>query len=155
MVFIFESVPPQHTHTHTHTVRAIMSICAISSSLFLIPAVVAWFALKQKDVAVACMVCFVTSVCNHIYQGQNEVLRTLDVWVVRGIALMYTVHCIVTMGVKMWALAMYACGVLTLAWYIYLRIRAQVDYNWHCMVHVFAVLGIMCYIIARREYLGY
>jgi hypothetical protein len=133
-----------------------MNTCALTSFLFLIPATYAGLVLPNIDVMLACFMCFLTSFIYHGHGQNNDQLRLLDVLVVRLIALIYTVHTIISMRLQGYAVVMYLIGLTTLAWYVYMRANPNhVPDGLHCLVHVFAVCGIIIYIRGRSKYLAY
>ena len=124
-----------------------MNLRVLTSFLFLVPTVAAYETPNSIDVSVACLACMATSLAYHS-NHDNSTLRTIDVYIVRSIAIAYTIHGLIAFGpANPWVIAMLLFGALTLMWYRDTQDARQQD--WHVLVHVYAICGVLCYVFAR------
>lgn len=132
-----------------------MNLCAVSSFYFLAPAVLALIlgGWRNNDVFWACLICLFTSVAYH--KSHDERIRPVDVWVVRCISIFYTLHALAYLRScsPYWIMAMLAFGCLALGVYIHSCSRrdqnSEKDCMSQCLVHLYSVCGVMCYVYAR------
>jgi hypothetical protein len=126
-----------------------------TSFLFLIPAIIAYYVIPKKDVAIASFACFVTSVIAHYYNCENHLASIIDIVIVRAIGIFYLIHSIVSIGVNPIIVWMYACSVISVGLYLQIRDVPKESCKWHYLIHISSVAGILIYILARHTYLSY
>jgi len=126
-----------------------------TSFLFIIPSTIAWYIIPKKDIAVSSFACFLTSVIAHYYDCQNHLASMIDIVFVRTIGIFYLIHSIVSMGVNPIIVWMYACSVISVGLYLQIRNVPKESCQWHYLIHLSSVTGILVYIIARYMYLSY
>jgi len=126
-----------------------------TSFLFLVPMTLALAYTGQPDVAIACFVCFLTSISTHYYKCENKMIRTIDIIIVNAIGVYYTFHSAFKMGLNAYTFFVYFFGILALIIYFLFRvlsfesIEPEKVKNCHSFVHLFANLGIVSYVYAR------
>lgn len=118
-------------------------VLAASSCLFLLPLWLA-FLFEQETVALATLLCFVTSVANHCCE--TPPLRTIDIIVVNLAGLCFTTDALLSLRKAGYALVVLV-GAATLAYYAYTKLAKKADV-YHAGVHVLSNVGICIYILA-------
>lgn len=122
-----------------------------TSFLFLVPAAAALY-LSAFDVAIACVICFLTSVWNHSQECTNPTAQKVDQITVRLIALGYTLNAILYIGPSNpYVMAMCLIGIMAAITYIYLGKHPELYHKHHYLVHVLSNTGIMLYILSRKS----
>jgi len=123
-----------------------------TSTLFIFPAVYAYLILPSYSLVMfGSIVCLITSIVNHYYRNQNNSFRTIDIITVVPIAAYFTLHCLFNIGFKFYANIVYILVIMSLCTYYYVNYYNPCDY--HCLVHIFAITGIMFYIKSIKTYL--
>ena len=123
-----------------------------TSTLFIFPALYAYLILPSNSLVMfGSIVCLITSVLNHYYKNQNNLFRTIDIFTVVAIAAYFTLHCLFNIGFKFYANIVYILVIMSLCTYYYVNYYNTCDY--HCLVHIFAITGIMFYIKSIKTYL--
>jgi len=123
-----------------------------SSMLFLAPAIYAYL-VNYSKVMWGSLICFLTSALFHYYQAKNKVLRIIDILCVNSIAAYFLVHCFTTIGFTFYANIVYGFAIVALSFYFYLFFKPPNLYEkYHCIVHIFAITGIIFYIKAYTEF---
>ena len=122
--------------------------------LFLLPIIYSYILLPYSDVMFGSIICLITSVLHHYYKAQNKLFKMMDKIAVNSIAAYFTIHCIVKFGNKLYAKIMYvfAAGALC-AYFIIHFYKPELYCDYHCIVHILAITGILFYIKARKTYL--
>ena len=123
-----------------------------SSTLFIFPAVYAYLILPRYSLVMfGSIVCLITSIVNHYYKNQNNLFRTIDIITVVAIAAYFTIHCLFNIGFKFYSNIVYILVIMSLSTYCYVNYYNPCDY--HYLVHIFAITGIMLYIKSIKMYL--
>jgi hypothetical protein len=124
-----------------------------SSTLFIFPAVYAYLILPRYSLVMfGSIVCLITSITNHYYKNQNNLFRTIDIFTVVAIAAYFTIHCLFNIGFKFYSNIVYILVIMSLCTYYYVNYYNPCDY--HYLVHIFAITGIMLYIKSIKTYLS-
>jgi hypothetical protein len=126
-----------------------------SSMLFIIPTLYAYVLLPYySELMVGSMLCLITSVYHHYYKAEIGFFKTLDRIVVNSIGFFFTLRCIIKIGSKFYANIMYFIGILAWATFYYVSVyNSKLYCDYHCLVHIFAVIGILFCIKAHETYL--
>ena len=123
-----------------------------TSTLFIFPALYAYLILPPNSLVMfGSIVCLITSVLNHYYKNENNLFRIIDIITVVAIAVYFTLHCLFAIGFKFYANIVYILVIISLFIYYYVNYYNPCDY--HFLVHIFAVTGIMFYIKSIKTYL--
>jgi len=122
------------------------NICFYTSFMFIIPIVVA-FILDVKIIALTSTLCFITSVINHYYENNNQLALTIDIIVVRTIAILHILYALYRYKFSNRVMILsYIASIITVK--IYLDIHENNLFEYHYFVHYFSVCGILFYIFA-------
>ena len=115
---------------------------AISSILFIIPAIysylISWFIVSTGSI-----ICLFTSIINHYNMSQHKIYRPLDIICVNSIAIYFVFFTIFTVGISFYSNIMYFLCFITVGTYLYIRINPYLYKKYYCLVHIFAVTGII------------
>ena len=123
-----------------------------SSMLFIFPIIYAYILLPYSDVMFGSIACLITSVIHHYYKAQNKILRVIDILTVNITAVYFTTDCIRKIGMKFYAIIMYFFAASALGFYLYTLYKPDLYCDYHYLVHVLSITGIMFYIKARKTY---
>jgi|LakMenE01Jun11ns_1017448.scaffolds.fasta_scaffold9446741_1 hypothetical protein len=114
----------------------------ISSMLFILPAtygyIIRWFLISVGSV-----ICFFTSIINHYNTSQHRLFRPLDIVCVNSIAAYFVFFTIYNIGISFYSIITYLLCFITVSIYLYIFIKPYLYANYYCLVHLFAVTGIM------------
>ena len=126
----------------------------LSSMLFIFPAIYAYLVLPPySSVMIGSIICLITSVITHYYKTEHKLFRLIDVVTVNSIATYFILNAIFKIGNKFYANIMYAFAVIALLIYFYVLFNPDMYANYHCLIHICAITGIMFYIKAVKTYL--
>ena len=125
-----------------------------SIMLFLLPAIYGYFALHDLKFTVACLLCLITGFVHHYYKAQNKILRIIDIVTVFSIGSYFTYECISKAGLKFYTIIMYIFVGLTLAFYAFLLKNPHLYEDYHFILHILAITGVMFCIKSLKEYCG-
>lgn len=125
-----------------------------SIMLFLIPAIYAYFVLPDLKFTIACLLCLITGFVHHYYRAKNKILRIIDIATVFSIISYYTYLCISKVGLKFYTILMYIFVGLTLAFYAFLLKNPHLYEDYHFIIHILAITGVMFCIQSLKEYCG-
>ena len=115
-----------------------------SSMLFIIPAIYSYVVLPSTlYFSFACMLCLITSVSNHYYCSKNKILNLIDIVCVNSIAAYYIFYTMYKIGFSFYANLMYFFAVAAFLFFIYLQKYPHLYEQYHCVIHLFAITGIM------------
>ena len=128
-----------------------MNINAYSSLLFILPTLYAFIVLPFSAVMYGSIACLITSVINHYYEAEYKHIQLADRVTVCSIALYFTVHCLLKIGNKLYANIIYFFALASLVTYVYLHYHPQFYGDYHWLVHVLSITGIMFYIKACSD----
>ena len=123
----------------------------LSSTLFIFPAIYGYL-VSYKLIMYSSIICFFTSIVNHYFCSVHKYFRIIDIICVNSIALYFTFHSLFTIGFNTYSTIMYICALITLSIYLYIKFKPYLDKKYYCLVHLFAVIGIIFYI---RAYIMY
>jgi hypothetical protein len=126
-----------------------------SSMLFCVPMNLAYLLNPQKDIFIACFLCLLTSVLNHYYKGQNQILKYIDIVFVNSCALYYTLHSLIKIKSNIYSKIMYVFAGLSGGTYLYLKAHPEIHHQNHWIIHVTSNTGIVFYILGRHKCLSY
>jgi hypothetical protein len=125
-----------------------------SSTLFIFPAIYAYLFPSCRELMIGSLICLIISVLNHYHKAEILFISYLDRLIVNTIAGYFILNCIIKIGNTFYANIMYFFAVLTMAIYYYTSIyNAELYRDYHCLVHIFAITGIMFCIKANKTYL--
>ena len=123
----------------------------LSSTLFIFPAIYGYL-VSYKLIMYSSIICFFTSIVNHYFCSVHKYFRIIDIICVNSIALYFTFHSLFTIGFNTYSTIMYICALITLSIWLYIKFKPYLDKKYYCLVHLFAVIGIIFYI---RAYIMY
>jgi len=123
----------------------------LSSMLFIFPAIYGYL-VSYKLIMYSSIICFFTSIVNHYFCSVHKYFRIIDIICVNSIALYFTFHSLFTIGFNTYSTIMYICALITLSIWLYIKFKPYLDKKYYCLVHLFAVIGIIFYI---RAYIMY
>ena len=121
-----------------------------SSTLFLAPAIYSYM-VNYSRVMWGSLICFLTSTIHHYYKSQNKILQRIDIVCVNSIAAYFLFHSFIYIGFTFYANIMYCFACVVLVIFFYLFFRPHLYEKYYCLVHIFAITGIMFYIKAYTE----
>jgi len=143
---------PVSEHLESATLPHSINKNLCTSLLFIVPVIYAYLILPPySSLMIGSTACLITSVVNHYYKSQNKLFRIIDFAVVVPIAAYFTLHCYFMIGFKFYAIMVYICALISLCAYYYINYCITCDY--HCLVHICAVIGIMLNIKSVKTYL--
>lgn len=125
-----------------------------SIMLFLLPAIYGYFALPDLTITIACVLCLITGFIYHYYRAKNKILRIIDMTTVFSIGIYFTYLCISKAGLKFYTILMYIFVGLTLAFYAFLLKNPHLYEDYHFIIHILAITGVMFCIQSLKEYYG-
>ena len=133
-----------------------INLLVFSSMLFIIPTVISFVLIPQKDIALASLGCLLTSVFNHYYKSQHKLWWKIDLVFVNSCGLFYFLHSLFKIGFNLYSVIMYLLSFISVGIYIYLKNSPKSLHNtYHWLVHVFSNIGIVFYILGRKYALPY
>jgi hypothetical protein len=142
-----------HPINNRDDVKYGFNINVYSSMLFIIPAIYSYFILPfSLDMIVACIICLITSVLNHSHYAKHKILNLIDIVSVNSIAAYYTLFNIYNIGFSFYANIMYIFAGSALTFYFYLQKNPHLYEQYHYIVHLLAITGIMFCIKSLQEY---
>lgn len=119
-----------------------------SSFFFLLPAFYA-AAKGIQDVCMSCIMCLATSVVNHAYDSKHRIYRPLDIAVVNGTGLWYTLRGWFVLHPVRFALII-VFSTIAMLFYLLVSRRDPLGHA-HVLVHVVAIAGVCLYIQGHPE----
>lgn len=125
-----------------------------SIMLFIIPAIYSYIILPDLKFTIACLICLITGFVHHYYRAKNKILRIIDLTTVFSIIGYYTYLCISKAGLKFYTIIMYIFVGLTLAFYAFLLKNPHLYDDYHFILHILAITGVMFCIKSLKEYCG-
>jgi hypothetical protein len=125
-----------------------------SIMLFLIPAIYGYLALPDLTITIACVLCLITGFIYHYYRAKNKILRIIDMTTVFSIGIYFTYLCFSKVGLKFYTIIMYIFVGLTLAFYAFLLKNPHLYEDYHFIIHILAITGVMFCIQSLKEYYG-
>lgn len=125
-----------------------------SIMLFLLPAIYGYFALPDLTITIACVLCLITGFIYHYYRAKNKILRIIDMTTVFSIGIYFTYLCFSKVGLKFYTILMYIFISLTLAFYVFLCKNENLYDDYHFILHILAITGVMFCIKSLKEYCG-
>jgi hypothetical protein len=121
-----------------------------SSMLFIVPTIYAYsISPPLYDIVIGSFVCFITSIINHYYKAENRLIQNIDRVVVISIAVYFTLQCLFKIGFTFYANIMYFLAGSAIIVYLYLHYNPHLYCDYHCLIHILAISGIMFLIKAR------
>jgi hypothetical protein len=114
-----------------------------TSYLFLIPAVTA-FLISCYDVAIACVICWISSITYHT--TQHPIARKIDMFTVNTIATLYTIHAISQYRFFKPYIGVIIAALITVLYYIVCVQQCNNDSKKHAWIHLYSNIGIMWYL---------
>jgi hypothetical protein len=126
-----------------------------SSMLFIFPIIYAYLVLPPySQVMFGSIACLITSVLHHYYKAENTTLQKIDRITVNSIAAYFILHCIRTIGNKFYANITYFLSAISIGIFYYTNIlKPELYSDYHWLVHVFSITGVMFYIKTIKTYL--
>ena len=127
------------------------SVTTFTSLLLIFPAIYA-YGHGLIDVFVASMICAMTSFLHHGNNCKDHGLAIIDRTAVRLISMVYILHAILFLGSSLHVLSLLLFGVVTGALYVrYALLQDTEDvHDMHALIHVFAMVGMIQYVNARK-----
>jgi hypothetical protein len=125
-----------------------------SIMLFLIPAIYGYLVLPDLTITIACVLCLITGFIYHYYRAKNKILRIIDMTTVFSIGIYFTYLCFSKAGLKFYTIIMYIFVGLTLAFYAFLLKNPHLYDDYHFILHILAITGVMFCIKSLKEYCG-
>ena len=123
----------------------------LSSMLFIFPAIYGYL-ISYKLIMYGSIICFFTSIVNHYFCSKHKYFRIIDIIFVNSIALYFVFHSLFNIGFNTYSTIMYVLALITLSIYLYIKFKPYLYEKYYCLVHLFAVIGVMFYI---RSYIMY
>jgi hypothetical protein len=123
-----------------------------SIMLFIIPAIYSYYALPDLKCTIACLLCLITGFIHHYHRAKNKILRVIDITTVFLIIGYYTYLCISNAGLKFYTIIMYFFLGLTIAFYVFLLKKPHLYDDYHFILHILAITGVMFCIKSLKEY---
>ena len=121
-----------------------------SSMLFIVPAIYAYsISTPSYDIVIGSLVCFITSIIKHYYKAEKPLIQNIDRVIVLSIGAYFTLLCLFQIGFMFYANIMYILAGAAIAFYLYLNDKPHLYCDYHFLVHVLAISGIMFLIKAR------
>ncbi len=122
--------------------------------LFLIPVIYGYLVLPDLKITIACLLCLITGFVHHYYKAKNKLLRIIDVGTVFSIGIYFTYVCFSKVGLNFYTKLMYIFVSLTLAFYAFLLKNPHLYEDYHFIIHILAITGVMFCIQSLKEYYG-
>jgi hypothetical protein len=133
-----------------------MNLLFFSSMLFVIPAVIGFVLLPRIDLTLACLGCLFTSILNHYHKSQNKIYHLVDVYFVNFCVLIFLVHSFLKIKTNIYTTLMYISAAITGGIYFYLKtLPIDIHDSYHWLVHIFANIGVVFYVLGRKHRLAY
>ena len=124
-----------------------------SIMLFLIPAIYGYLVLPDLKITIACLLCLITGFVHHYYKAKNRLLRIIDVGTVFSIGIYFTYVCFSKVGLNSYTKLMYIFISLTLAFYVFLCKNENLYDDYHFILHILAITGVMFCIKSLKKIL--
>jgi hypothetical protein len=125
-----------------------------SSMLFMLPIIYSYKMLPYSNIMFGSIACLCTSLLYHYHNTKNTYFRIIDILTVNSAALYFTLHCFMKIGNKFYANITYLFAIVTLCTHYYINYRTpHLGLEYHFIIHILSITGIMFYIKARTTYL--
>ena len=118
--------------------------------LFIVPAIYAYsIPIPSYDIAIGSLASFITSIIDHYYKAEKSLIQNIDRVVVLSIGVYFTLQSLFTIGFTFYANIMYILAGSAITLYVYLHDKPHLYCDYHYLIHILAISGIMFLIKAR------
>ena len=125
-----------------------------SSMLFMLPIIYSYKYLPYTNIMYGSIACLFTSLLHHYHNAENTFFRIIDILTVNSSALYFTLDCFIKIGNKFYANITYALAFATICTHYYINYHmTHIGKDYHFLIHILSITGVMFYIKARTTYL--